>query len=240
MAIRKIKPSGRRTAPIVEPAPLPVVVAGEVAKAKITQLIPDGRNANAGTARGGSMIERSLREYGAGRSVLVDKHGVLIAGNKTVEAAVSAGINDVVLVPTDGKTLVVVQRTDLDISTDVRAKELGIADNRAGEVSLKWDADVLLELQEQSVEMEKFFRDTEWDSLIETSTNDEGEEIPEMTLQPFEQYNYLMVVFRDTQDWDGVCDILSIRTEGVTLGEIRKIGLGRVIEGKRLLEAIKK
>jgi hypothetical protein len=36
----------------------------------IGQLLPDDRNANKGTERGNAFIERSLREYGAGRSIV--------------------------------------------------------------------------------------------------------------------------------------------------------------------------
>jgi hypothetical protein len=52
---------------------------------KLSTLIPDGKNANLGSPRGNQMIEDSLRQYGAGRSILLDKHGRIIAGNKTAE-----------------------------------------------------------------------------------------------------------------------------------------------------------
>lgn len=73
-------------------------------------LTPDPHNANRGTARGRAMLEQSLRSYGAGRSVLTDKHGVLIAGNKTAEAAQKLGLS-IREVETDGTELVVVRRT---------------------------------------------------------------------------------------------------------------------------------
>ena len=50
---------------------------------KISDLTPDPQNANKGTERGRGMIEDSLRRLGAGRSILVDKHNRVIAGNKT-------------------------------------------------------------------------------------------------------------------------------------------------------------
>jgi hypothetical protein len=43
------------------------------------------------------MIEDSLRQYGAGRSILLDKHGNIVAGNKTVENAAAIGIDDVIV-----------------------------------------------------------------------------------------------------------------------------------------------
>ena len=55
-------------------------------------------------------------------------------------------MDDVLIVQTDGRQLVAVQRMDLDLEADPRAKQLAIADNRAGQVSLEWDTDVLKEL----------------------------------------------------------------------------------------------
>lgn len=104
----------------------------------LADLTPDARNANRGTARGRALLEHSLRQYGAGRSVLADKHGTLIAGNKTIDVAAELGL-PIRTVETDGRELVVVQRTDLDLAIDPAARELAYADNRVGQVSLDWE-----------------------------------------------------------------------------------------------------
>lgn len=109
---------------------------------KISELTPDNINANKGTARGSAMLEKSLREYGAGRSVLVDKAGRIIAGNKTIEAAGSIGLEDAVVVETDGSQVVIVKRTDLDLDSP-QGRGLAIADNRVAEVGLDWDMEAL-------------------------------------------------------------------------------------------------
>lgn len=108
-----------------------------------SRLQPDRRNANRGTARGRALLEDSLRRYGAGRSILADKHGNVIAGNKTLETAVDLGL-PVRFVETDGRELVVVQRRDLDLESDPRARELAYADNRVAELDLDWDVARLL------------------------------------------------------------------------------------------------
>lgn len=92
------------------------------------------------------MVETSLSKYGAGRSILVDRNGQIIAGNKTAEAAGAIDLDGVVVVRTDGTQLVVVQREDLDLDTDPAARELALADNRAGELGLEWDSEVLASL----------------------------------------------------------------------------------------------
>ena len=66
----------------------------EVKRIKASELTPDIRNANKGTERGRGALETSLRQYGAGRSILVDKHGRIVAGNKTLETAAEIGLDD--------------------------------------------------------------------------------------------------------------------------------------------------
>ena len=77
-------------------------------KAKLGDLHPDASNANKGTERVRYALETSLRKYGAGRSILIDKHGHIVAGNKTAETAADVGIDDVIIVQTDGRQLVAV------------------------------------------------------------------------------------------------------------------------------------
>jgi DNA modification methylase/sporulation protein YlmC with PRC-barrel domain len=128
---------------------------------KLTQLTPDARNANKGTVRGRKLVRESLERYGAGRSILIDKSGNVIAGNKTLEGAKAVGLKDVQIVKSDGSRLVAVQRTDLDIN-DKAARELAIADNRASEVGLEWDADVLKGLEtEMDVDLSTFWDERE-------------------------------------------------------------------------------
>jgi len=105
----------------------------------------DPKNANKGTDRGKKALAQSLKEYGAGRSILLDKKGRIIAGNKTVEQALAAGHKDVLVIKTDGTKLVAVQRVDLDLDSQ-KAKALAIADNRVAELDLEWDAEVLADL----------------------------------------------------------------------------------------------
>lgn len=101
----------------------------------------DERNANRGTPRGKKLIKSSLKKHGAGRSILLDKHSVVIAGNKTYAEAKQQG-KKIKIVDTDGDTLIAVRRTDLDLK-DKKAQELAISDNRTSEVDLSWDPDVL-------------------------------------------------------------------------------------------------
>lgn len=149
----------------------------------------DDLNANRGTVRGRGMIEDSLQRHGAGRSVLVDKKGKLIAGNKTAEVAGEIGLKDVIVVPTDGKKLVVVQRTDLDLDADPEARELGVLDNRTSEVSLHWDAQNLRLLEQQGVNMSAAFDKAEYETLMAMSEQNAMNNIAPEAPEDFAAYD---------------------------------------------------
>jgi DNA modification methylase len=131
----------------------------------LDDLRPDPRNSNRGTDRGRAALERSLREYGPGRAVLIDRHGHVISGNKTVEQAKLLNL-PLRVIQTDGTYLVAVQREDLDLSTDPRAQALAIADNRVGELNLEWDVEMLRQLQAEGLDLSEFWTDTEFDELF--------------------------------------------------------------------------
>jgi len=156
MTRKQTKTTPKRATPTRQLSSLP-----DVRSAQLQELTPDADNQNRGTERGVGVLEHSVQHHGAGRSILLDKHGRIIAGNKTAEAAASVGMHDVIIVPTDGTKLVAVQRTDLDLLTDVRARELAIADNRTGELGLSWDAESLQRAREAGADLSPYFSDEE-------------------------------------------------------------------------------
>jgi DNA modification methylase len=131
----------------------------------LADLRPDPRNANRGTRRGRDLLTSSLRTYGAGRSVLADRAGLVIAGNKVVEHAKALGL-PIQVVQTVGESLVVVQRTDLDLATDPRAQALAIADNRVAELDLEWAPSILEQLRVDGVDVAAWWTDAEWHALV--------------------------------------------------------------------------
>jgi len=154
----------------------------------------DPQNANKGTVRGRGMVERSLQQYGAGRSVLVDRNGVIIAGNKTAEIAQELGI-PVTVIESDGTTLYAIKRTDLDMATDDAAKALGVADNRASETGLEWDPDVLQSFMDDGLDLEQFWFPDELARVLEgLPDGDEWgnafESLPDGDKSPFQQMTF--------------------------------------------------
>lgn len=57
----------------------------KVVETTIDKLRPDDQNFNKGTEYGEHLIDQSIRKFGLGRSVLLDKNNRVIAGNKTTE-----------------------------------------------------------------------------------------------------------------------------------------------------------
>ena len=104
----------------------------------VDDLIQDDHNFNRGTEEGQQLMERSFKELGAGRSILLDREGNIIAGNKSQQAAIAAGIKKVRVIETTGDELVAVKRTDIDIDS-AEGRRLALADNATTQANLAWD-----------------------------------------------------------------------------------------------------
>ena len=85
---------------------------------------------------------------GAGRSILIDKNGNIIAGNKSQAAAIKAGITKVRIIETTGDELVAVKRTDVDIDSPI-GRKLALGDNATSQVNLAWDETELRSVADQ-------------------------------------------------------------------------------------------
>lgn len=116
--------------------------------AKLKDLVFDNKNFNKHTEFGMSLIEKSLRNNGAGRSILIDKNNRIIAGNGVTEVAGQIGLDDVQIVETDGTKIIAVKRTDIDLDTK-QGREMALADNATGAADLQWDADAIADVESE-------------------------------------------------------------------------------------------
>lgn len=135
------------------------------------------------------MIRESLEACGAGRSVLVDAEGELIAGNGVFEQAQKLGI-PVRVIETDGTELVAVKRTDLH-TDDKKRKRLALADNAIAD-KVTWDAPEI-RAEFTPVELEALHIDLP-PVEIHPSPDDFGTEfsLPEGDKQPFQQMTFIL------------------------------------------------
>ena len=106
---------------------------------KLNVLVADHKNARKRTQRSATLIETSLREFGAARSIVIDEHNRVLAGNGTVEGAKAIGLENVKVIETDGNEIIAVKRKNL---TEDEKVGLALADNRTGDLA-EWDAEML-------------------------------------------------------------------------------------------------
>lgn len=93
----------------------------------------DRRNYRKHNDRNKELINKSLKECGAGRSIVIDNDNEIIAGNGIYEQAQKLGLKTKVI-ETDGSELVVVKRTDLQ-TDDAKRKQLAVMDNSTSDSS---------------------------------------------------------------------------------------------------------
>ena len=139
----------------------------KVIETNIESLVPDNKNFNKGTQFGDHLMDESLRRFGLGRSILIDKNNRIIAGNKTAEKAADIGFTDVVVVEVDGNQLVAVKRKDIDLDS-AKGRELALADNATGKANLAWDEELIADLSAQFN-----FEPGDWGVEIETINPDD-------------------------------------------------------------------
>jgi hypothetical protein len=146
--------------------------------ARLAELEPDPNNANLHSERGTYMVSRSLEKLGAGRSILLDKHNRIIAGNLTTEQYAAMGGEEVQIIDSDGKTLIAVRRNDMDLDDpETGAREMAYADNRAAVVSIDFDAEQIAEDVGAGIDLGDWWHDSELTELFS------GPIIPEPTEQ---------------------------------------------------------
>jgi len=144
---------------------------------KISELIPDDKNFNKGSQFGNSLIEKSFTKFGAGRSILLDKNNRIIAGNKSVENAAAIGMEDVQIVESDGKRIIAVKRTDIDLDSP-EGREMALADNASAKANIIFDAELVeAELGEAVCE--------EWgvESSVKLEAKEDDFDVPEAGIE---------------------------------------------------------
>lgn len=151
----------------------------KVTQRKISDYVPDPHNANKGTERGQYMIDASVGEFGLARSIVAAADNTIPAGNKTLQAAIDAGFEDVIEVETDGRALVVVKRIDWPTVDDERARKYAYYDNRSGQVDLEWDVEQIVNDLDSGVDLSDLFFDHELEEIAQLAEIESGE-LPEI------------------------------------------------------------
>ena len=187
-----------------------------MSKSKTTEIRLDHRNYRKHGEENKRIIKKSLEELGAGRSILVDSEGEIIAGNGVFEQAQKLGI-PVRIIETDGAELIAVKRKDL-ATDDERRKRLALADNAASDTS-EWAQDLLREDWSQDVLAEFGVQLPEMQVQVPQGDGQLPEELQGLDLTPEElekaqgknetEYERVIIVYKKEQA-DTICAMLGL------------------------------
>lgn len=169
-------------------------------------------------------IAASIKEFGFKVPIVIDKKGVIVAGNTRYKASRQLGLEEIPCLVAD----------DL---TEEQIKAFRLADNKTAEFA-EWD-DSLLELELlgiDEIDMSKF--GFELDLEEDKKEVERKSKLKSMPLKAFEHYDYVVFVFKNQQDWLNIVNKFGIEKVDAGYGATKKVGVGRVFDGKRLLEEI--
>jgi len=135
---------------------------------------PQRKNANRHTQRGMGLLESSIEKDGWIGAITTAADGETFDGSARVEVtARMAMLDDPIVIDSDGTRPIVVRRVDIPNADDPRAKRLGIAANRVGQVNLEWEPDVLAALAEE-MDLGGLFRPDELAEYAQPSAPEPG------------------------------------------------------------------
>lgn len=174
-------------------------------------------------------IAKSIQKFGFIQPLVIDGKNTVIIGHGRLMAAKRLKMESVP----------VIRKEDL---TEEEITELRLLDNKLNESD--WDA-VRLGLHGKDLLIDIGFTNRELEKLFEkVKVKEQGEDLEPleaMLLRGFEKYDYLVFVFRNELDWINAQQRFNVKPVNVSFTERKKrIGLGRVIEGSVLLQALGK
>lgn len=132
----------------------------------IQDLVADPHNRRTHTARNLDMIAASLQQVGSGRSIVIDEHNEILAGNGVAQAAAAAGLRKLRVVDVDGDTLIAVRRRGL---TAKQKRALALYDNRTAELA-EWNTEQLALDAQAGLTFLPYFTAEEFAALVPAAT----------------------------------------------------------------------
>lgn len=172
-------------------------------------------------------VANSIKEFGFKVPIIIDKDGVIVAGHTRYKASIRLGLEEVPTITAD----------DL---TEEQIKAFRLADNKVAEKA-KWDKGLLKD------ELDSLY------GIIDMSNFDfpiqiEDIDLDDIALEPSEKIavelnecnDYVVLQFNTIRDWEKAIDIFGLERVATCdkNKNIRRFGIGRVIDGKPILERL--
>ena len=168
-------------------------------------------------------LKDSIDRFGLVDPIIVNKNkerkNIIIGGHQRVKVAKDMNIKEVPVI-------------ELDLTYD-RERELNV---RLNKNSGEWDFDILANNFELDELIDIGFTDKELKVFEEDKENIEGE--IEISPELFESHNYLLLYFDNELDWQTAKEVFDLKTVSNGRKGMKQEGVGRVIEGKKILKKI--
>lgn len=207
----------------------------EVKEMKLSEVNPAEYNPRVDLRKGDVEYEKlkhSIEEFGVVQLLVWNKRtGNLVGGHQTYKVLKDLGRETA-------------QFAVIDIPIE-KEKILNIGLNK---ISGDWDKEKLYELLQdmnyseidlagfEKLEIEEMEFEKEKDDDIPLQ---EEKEVKGMEIKSFEHHDYVVLVFKDQRDWLHAMNLFDIeKVDGSLSRSNKKIGLGRVIDGKELFRLI--
>lgn len=181
-------------------------------------------------------LEFSLEEFGMlGELVWNKRTKRLISGNKRLASLKERGVKEAYgyIVDLDEEreiALMLAMNNEATQGAWVPEETKKRLDEIEGKMPHVYDNILLMDLRS---EINKKLREKE-------PVTDEGV-IPTMEIQPYEHWDYIVLVFKDSRDWLVACNFFGIKkAKYETFRGHKKVGLGRAVRGERFLEMVGK
>jgi len=199
-------------------------------------LKPNPANPNRHSAHQIQLLAAIIQEQGWRSPITVSKRsGLIVRGHGRLEAALLIGSQTV---PVDIQDYASEAAELADLLADNRLSELAELD----EDDLKRVVERLRESDPTfDIELTGFMEDEIAKMFAEGEVPEELETIPRMECQAFEHHDYLVFIFHDLRDWMLALQLIGVREVDYSITrKTKKIGIGRVLHGKRLIELAQK
>ena len=171
-------------------------------------------------------VMQSIKEFGVVQPIVVDRNNTIIIGHCRYEAMKRLGYDEL---QEDWVKVV-------DLSEE-EAEKLRLLDNKLNES--EWSLDLLLD-SIQNIDFSDYMLDWDIKDFEEKEKEKEKREkvFEEMQLKSFEHYDYIVFVFDNQIDWLNMVNEFGLKKVNAGYGTVKKIGLGRVVKGEKLIERL--
>ena len=199
---------------------------------RLSEIKPYKKNAKKHDETQIKNVMQSIKEFGVVQPIVVDRNNTIIIGHCRYEAMKKLGYDEL---QEDWVKVV-------DLSEE-EAEKLRLLDNKLNES--EWDLELLKDLV-PSIDFSDFEVDWNFEEEKEKESKDKDKgEVPFAEILG-EENNYIVLKFNNTVDWLQIESLFglenrqaySTRTDGKIGKNMKRIGVGRVVDGAEFLNRI--